>query len=151
VLSSCLFQSCSQTVCIYFSCLVRLTFFTLFYRHCGEQQNLNFVTQFPPVSRYYNTLRFKHNLRPDNFRCIKQGGSNMTGTNCDLFTHNQSRSYLNHLVFHSSFEITYSVYFEYFHFRCQLNAHTVCTTVHSLLLQHVSALTMPLSGSTDQA
>jgi hypothetical protein len=22
----------------------------------------------------------------------------MTGTNCDLFTHNQSRSYLNHLV-----------------------------------------------------
>jgi hypothetical protein len=23
----------------------------------------------------------------------------MTGTNCDLFTHNQSRSYLNHLVF----------------------------------------------------
>jgi hypothetical protein len=28
-----------------------------------------------------------------------QGGSNMTGTNCDLFTHNQSRWYLNHLVF----------------------------------------------------
>jgi hypothetical protein len=27
-----------------------------------------------------------------------QGGSNMTGTNCDLFTHNHSRSYLNHLV-----------------------------------------------------
>jgi hypothetical protein len=27
-----------------------------------------------------------------------QGGSNMTGTNCDLFTHNQSRSYLNHLL-----------------------------------------------------
>jgi hypothetical protein len=27
-----------------------------------------------------------------------QGGSNMTGTNWDLFTHNQSRSYLNHLV-----------------------------------------------------
>jgi hypothetical protein len=23
----------------------------------------------------------------------------MTGTNCDLFTHEQSRSYLNHLVF----------------------------------------------------
>ena len=31
-----------------------------------------------------------------------QGGSNMTGTNCDLFTHNQSRSYLNHLVFTKS-------------------------------------------------
>ena len=29
---------------------------------------------------------------------LVQGGSNMTGTNCDLFTHNQSRSYLNHLV-----------------------------------------------------
>jgi hypothetical protein len=27
-----------------------------------------------------------------------QGGSNMTGTECGLFTHNQSRSYLNHLV-----------------------------------------------------
>jgi hypothetical protein len=26
----------------------------------------------------------------------------MTGTNCDLFTHNQSRSYLNHLVFFRS-------------------------------------------------
>jgi hypothetical protein len=30
---------------------------------------------------------------------VIQGGSNMTETNCDLFTHNQSRSYLNHLVF----------------------------------------------------
>jgi hypothetical protein len=28
-----------------------------------------------------------------------QSGSNMTGTNCDLFTHNQSLSYLNHLVY----------------------------------------------------
>jgi hypothetical protein len=27
-----------------------------------------------------------------------QGGSNMTGINCDLFTHKQSQSYLNHLV-----------------------------------------------------
>jgi hypothetical protein len=27
-----------------------------------------------------------------------QGGSNMTGTNFDLFTHKSSRSYLNHLV-----------------------------------------------------
>jgi hypothetical protein len=31
-----------------------------------------------------------------------QGGSNMTGTNCDLFTHKQSRSYLNHLVVNPS-------------------------------------------------
>jgi hypothetical protein len=30
---------------------------------------------------------------------VLQGGSNITGTNCDLFTHNRSRSYLNHLVF----------------------------------------------------
>ena len=29
---------------------------------------------------------------------IIQGVSNMTGTNCDLFAHNWSRSYLNHLV-----------------------------------------------------
>jgi hypothetical protein len=27
-----------------------------------------------------------------------QGGSNMTGTNCDLFTHKSSQSYFNHLV-----------------------------------------------------
>jgi hypothetical protein len=27
-----------------------------------------------------------------------QGGSNMTGTNCDMFTHKSSRSYLKHLV-----------------------------------------------------
>ena len=31
-----------------------------------------------------------------------QRGSNMTGTNCDLFTHKSSRSYLNHLVFVST-------------------------------------------------
>ena len=28
-----------------------------------------------------------------------QGGSNMTGTNCDLFTNKSSRSYLNHLAY----------------------------------------------------
>jgi hypothetical protein len=31
-----------------------------------------------------------------------QGGSNMTGTNCHLFTHKSSRSYLNHLVYRLS-------------------------------------------------
>jgi hypothetical protein len=36
--------------------------------------------------------------RVSNLRGFKQGGSNMTGTNCDLFTHKSSRSYLNHLV-----------------------------------------------------
>jgi hypothetical protein len=30
---------------------------------------------------------------------LLQGGSNMTGTNCDLFTHKQSLSFLNHLVY----------------------------------------------------
>jgi hypothetical protein len=36
--------------------------------------------------------------------CFKlQGGLNMTGTNCDLFTHNQSRSYLNRLVLSHTF------------------------------------------------
>jgi hypothetical protein len=33
--------------------------------------------------------------------CV-QGGSSMTRTNRDLFTHNQSRSYFNHLVFCST-------------------------------------------------
>ena len=42
------------------------------------------------------------------FRSIVQGGSNMTGTNCDLFTHNQSRSYLNHLVLPSSVVTQYT-------------------------------------------
>ena len=48
-------------------------------------------------------------LRSDNFKIIIfaqnwpsrgdiQGGSNMTGTNCDLYTYKQSRSYLNHPV-----------------------------------------------------
>jgi hypothetical protein len=37
--------------------------------------------------------------------CAKlQSGSNMTGTNCDLFTHKSSRSYLNHLV-HGAFVV----------------------------------------------
>ena len=31
-------------------------------------------------------------------RSYIQGGSNMTGTNCDLFTHKSSLSYLNYLV-----------------------------------------------------
>ena len=41
-----------------------------------------------------NNRSYEQQLRP-----IIQGGSNMTGTNCALFTHNQSRSYLNHLVY----------------------------------------------------
>jgi hypothetical protein len=36
---------------------------------------------------------------------LVQGGSNMTGTNCDLLTHKSFRSYLNHLVFLSDMYI----------------------------------------------
>jgi hypothetical protein len=49
---------------------------------------LLFQTQF--LNFYYKSLSIAVRLI--------QGGSNMTGTNCDLFTHNQSRSYLNHLL-----------------------------------------------------
>jgi hypothetical protein len=38
------------------------------------------------------------------FIIIIQGDSNMTGTNCDLFTHKSSRSYLNHLVLDEKLE-----------------------------------------------
>jgi hypothetical protein len=31
-------------------------------------------------------------------KTMLQGSTNMTGTNCDLFTHKSSRSYLNHVV-----------------------------------------------------
>jgi hypothetical protein len=41
---------------------------------------------------------------------LVQGGSNMTGTNCDLFTHKSSRSYLNHLVFSSNLLPEYTNY-----------------------------------------
>jgi hypothetical protein len=57
----------------------------------------------------YRTLQTKQTRKPRTLLCeIRsmilfgavqvQGGSNMTGTNCNLFTHKQSRSYLNHLV-----------------------------------------------------
>jgi hypothetical protein len=34
----------------------------------------------------------------------------MTGTNCDLFTHKSSRSYLNHLVLHSHYHYYFLVF-----------------------------------------
>jgi hypothetical protein len=40
----------------------------------------------------------------------------MTGTNCDLFTHKQSRSYLNHLV-----HITHSQTFKEIHTCLKIN------------------------------
>jgi hypothetical protein len=53
-----------------------------------------FINANPTTPRLstYSTLYFS------NIKLIVQGGSNITGTNCDLFTHNESRSYLNHLV-----------------------------------------------------
>ena len=48
----------------------------------------------------------------------------MTGTNCDLFTHNQSRSYLNHLVIYS----------------CCFVSHHHCIAPQSLLHRTVTVL-----------
>ena len=57
--------------------------------------------------------------------CFKiQGGSNMTGTNGDLFTHNQSRSYLNHLVL------------------CE-DIHVWNFTIACILIGHVTNSTLP--------
>jgi hypothetical protein len=53
---------------------------------CKEHLDTNLVTS-------WKRTDFKEVIKPE-----IQGGSNMTRTNCDLFTHNQSRSYLNHLV-----------------------------------------------------
>jgi hypothetical protein len=56
---------------------------------------------------YENSASIKRGIFLDYLKTINflrrilinvQGGSNMTGTNCDLFTHRSSRSYLNHLV-----------------------------------------------------
>jgi hypothetical protein len=46
-------------------------------------------------------------INPENAEQNIQGGSNMTGTNCDLFTHKSSRSYLNHLE-HQTFRINFA-------------------------------------------
>jgi hypothetical protein len=40
--------------------------------------------------------------RESAYKIWVQGGSNMTGTDCGLFTHNQSRSHLNHLVYNKT-------------------------------------------------
>jgi hypothetical protein len=57
--------------------------------------------------------RGRHNVLCGGFVCIVQGGSNMTETNCDLFTHNQSRSYLNHLVFEAFAAVNLCIMFMY--------------------------------------
>jgi hypothetical protein len=43
-------------------------------------------------------MKLKLSLKKAHKRTEIQSNSNMTGTNCDLFTHKQSRSYLKHLV-----------------------------------------------------
>ena len=67
--------------------------------HMGEERNVYRILVEKckgksPLGKHRHTGDY--NIKMD----VKeiQGGSNMTGTNCDLFTHNQSRSYLNHLV-----------------------------------------------------
>jgi hypothetical protein len=47
---------------------------------------------------YIISPQFRRFLSDEQLAGHIQGGSNMTGTNCDLFTHKSSRSYLNHLV-----------------------------------------------------
>ena len=60
------------------------------------------------MGKFLNWLNICLDLRQDWFvelyavlyaMYILQGGSYMTGTNYDLFTHNQSRSNLNYLVY----------------------------------------------------
>jgi hypothetical protein len=50
----------------------------------------------------------------------------MTGTNCDLFTHNQSRSYLNHLVYRNAAPFS--------HFRLSLQGNVVTVLRNKPLL-----------------
>jgi hypothetical protein len=59
--------------------------------HCGKMHI--FFLQFQQME--FKRLSWMVKYRTS----IVQGGSDMTGTNCDLFTHSQSRSYLTHLVF----------------------------------------------------
>jgi hypothetical protein len=53
-----------------------------------------------PVFQFLKKKAFScHVIRYDShIGFVLQGGSNTTGTDCDLFTHKSSRSYLNHLV-----------------------------------------------------
>jgi hypothetical protein len=48
----------------------------------------------------------------------------MTGINCDLFTHNQSRSYLNHLVY-NKYDIN-----NYIFMKCNKNTNESHTKSH---------------------
>jgi hypothetical protein len=63
-----------------------------------------------------------------------QGGPNMTGTNCDLFTYKSSRSYLNHLVLHICVSVRARA--------CSRVAWAcACACVHvALLIQHANCM-----------
>jgi hypothetical protein len=70
---------------------------------CGFSTGLVFLTIDPrnnvPVVSFTYFYAIVNDLLLVVFsKPLIQGGSNMTGTNCDLFTHKSSRSYLNHLV-----------------------------------------------------
>jgi hypothetical protein len=56
----------------------------------------------------------------------------MTGTNCDLFTHNQSRSYLNHLVIYVLFfHMLFIAAFLWVELHCVTICHYyTCDTCH---------------------
>jgi hypothetical protein len=58
------------------------------------------------VKKNIDILDFLVNCSFESVFSVIQGGSNMTGTNCDLFTHNQSRPCLNHLVLSVTFYLT---------------------------------------------
>jgi hypothetical protein len=67
-----------------------------------------------------------------------QGSSNMTGTNCDLFTHKSSRSYLNHLVCiifiditPVFFSITLNIYYYIILLKSYLYCHMKSHSIHT--------------------
>jgi hypothetical protein len=79
-----------------------------------------------------------------------QGGSNMTGTNCDLFTHKSSRSYLNHLVLcHSVCCVETCVHYTWCGRR--LIAIADKNDIHGFSLVHFARLFIVISGSIERA
>ena len=88
------------------------------YRKAGTWKWMQFV---PPKSRYKYALCLVQWNTEENI----QGGSNMTGTNCDLFTHKSSRSYLNHLVYFTI--LIQSCIFRSGRFRCVCNSSFLLT------------------------
>jgi hypothetical protein len=95
---------CGPVVCLtdYWCVTCRIYhIFLLFYkRHDFSKKkllNIKCVLIFSTSFLWNETFLILRRIQRD-IAIYVQGGLNMTGTNCDLFTHNQSRSYLNHLV-----------------------------------------------------